>query len=611
MSCIAAILHVDGAPVDLRQLRSLLDVPPYRTPHAWHLLAEGPVGVAWAPLPGAALVAAAQPFVLDRAGVRSWAVLDGRLDDRASVVAALRDATGLDLMRAPDVELVLRAYVAWGASCGARLLGDFAACIWDGDRRALVGLRDHFGVKPLYYARSGQTLVLGNVLRGVRAATGAGTALRSDAVADLLLCGGVQDESATMFVGVSRVPPAHTLTCASGSGTTSIERYWSLEPGRETRYRRPQEYVEHFWDVLMKAVRDRLGAGGTGILMSGGLDSASLAAAAAVHGRGHAGGPLRAYTAVYDRLMPDEERHYSALVAQALGIGIEHLPVDDYRLFERWDGDALPPEPTLEPLSAIMSDLLDRAAHHAPVLLTGDGGDPALIPATVVRHFGRRAVQSIAADGWNCWRRGLRPPLGIKTAVRAWVRPPQQDVPPWLTDTLLRAVDVRERLERYEASIRPSGEALRADAWTQLVSPWWASTFEAQDPGATGRAVETRHPFFDRRVIACALGLPSMPWCIDKTVLREATAGVLPDVIRRRPKTPLAGDPIEVRPRGTVADAVRLFEAVPAMTAVVDTARFRRAVSDAALMLGRAPGSLAAICLARWLERDGRRNGAA
>ncbi len=607
MAGIAAIVNLDGAPVDGDRVRALVNVPPYRA-SATCVWAAGPVGLAWTPLrPDAPEREPAQPHSLAVAGGRAWAVFDGRLDDRASLVAALTPATGRALSGASDVELLLCAYAAWGPSCGARLLGDFAACIWDDVTRTLVALRDAFGVKPLYYARGASTMVLGNVLAAVRRAAEDGRTLRDESVADLLVFGGVQEEGTTLFAGVSRVPPAHTLVLRPerSSWTLALSRHWALVPPRQVRYRRPEEYVEHFREVVTAAVRDRLGDGPVGLLMSGGLDSSSLAAfAAAARGRDAASSSLHAYTAVYDRLMPDDERHYSSIVAEALGVPIAHLAVDDYRLFDRWDADARPAEPVPEPLSAIMSDLLALAAARAPVLLTGDGGDPALIPATVCRHLGRVPLSQLVEGLWQCWRRGLRPPLGIGSSVRRWWHGHPDAVPPWLGEALRSSVDVPARLARFRLDGLPAAGGLRADAWSLLAHPWWSATFEAQDPGATGQPIETRHPFFDRRVVEFALGLPSLPWCVDKAVLRASTAALLPDVIRRRPKTPLAGDPVAVRVRGTVEDAVRWFDAVPEMRRFVDAGRFRATVTPERLMVDGAAGGLAAVCLARWLHAD-------
>jgi asparagine synthase (glutamine-hydrolysing) len=75
-----------------------------------------------------------------------------------------------------------------------------------------------------------------------------------------------------------------------------------------------------------------------------------------------------------------------------------------------------------------------------------------------------------------------------------------------------------------------------------LTRPFWTYCFEAIDPGFTRILVEHRHPFFDLRVLTYLLAIPPLPWCDNKEVLRSAMFGLLPESVRRRPKTPLRGD---------------------------------------------------------------------
>src|SRR4029079_14398296 len=97
-----------------------------------------------------------------------WIVADGRVDARRDLVRALGVETESAALRAPDVELILRAYLHWGEACVEHLLGDFAFAIWDGRRQQLFCARDHMGVKAFYYARVGRWFVFSNTLDCVR-----------------------------------------------------------------------------------------------------------------------------------------------------------------------------------------------------------------------------------------------------------------------------------------------------------------------------------------------------------------------------------------------------------------------------------------------------------
>jgi len=84
--------------------------------------------------------------------------------------------------------------------------------------------------------------------------------------------------------------------------------------------------------------------------------------------------------------------------------------------------------------------------------------------------------------------------------------------------------------------------------------------FETYDTAFTGSLVEYRHPLLDLRLVDFCLGLPLRPWCVRKEVLRQATLGLLPEVVRMRPKTALAGWPIHELLQQPGSNWVRSFE---------------------------------------------------
>jgi asparagine synthase (glutamine-hydrolysing) len=72
-----------------------------------------------------------------------------------------------------------------------------------------------------------------------------------------------------------------------------------------------------------------------------------------------------------------------------------------------------------------------------------------------------------------------------------------------------------------------------------------------------------RHPFFDLRLLNFLLGLPRLPWCCDKELLREATRGSLPDAVRLRRKSPMPAEPLNALLQKPESAWVDRFEGVP------------------------------------------------
>jgi asparagine synthase (glutamine-hydrolysing) len=474
--------------------------------------------------------------------------------------------------------------------------GEFAVCVWDELRHVVVAARDRFGIKPLFHAAVPGGLVVASSLAAVRQWPGAPSRLDDGAIADFLLFGELQDPKATCFAGIGRVPPGGWTECAAGQASRHGV-YFRLGPVEPLRYREPGQYVDQFREVLEAAVRERVNGSPVSVFMSGGLDSSTIAAVAA-GSRGPAADRCLAVTAVYDTLFEDPEREFSSLAAAALGLRIEHVPVDGYGLFTRWDQDAGPPEPSVEPLSAIGRDLLLRAGRHADVVLTGDGGDPSLLPGAVVRHVGRVPSIMLVQGVWQTLRRGLWPPLGLRSGLRRWSGTGRPAAPSWLSSRL-HVCDPAARWAACQQRRSPV-PALRGEALAVLCAPGWGQTFESADPNTTGLPVEPRYPFFDARIVSFALALPSYPWCVDKTLLREAMADRLPDAIRLRPKAALAGDPVALR-AWPAHKLVALIKGTPAMDAFIDMKAFERSAEAPGLMTDGQPGTLAAAALATWL----------
>src|SRR6185369_10150059 len=111
---------------------------------------------------------------------------------------------------------------------------------------------------------------------------------------------------------------------------TNILRYWTLPVEPPFSFRNAGDYIENFRELMTTAVRDRVRTSRVAVFMSGGLDSSSLAATTReILEQRSAPYDLRAYTVVFDRLIPDEERHFAGLTAKALGIPIHFFAGDD------------------------------------------------------------------------------------------------------------------------------------------------------------------------------------------------------------------------------------------------------------------------------------------
>jgi len=542
MSGFAGVFHLDGAPVDPGWLQSMAESLAFRGPDSSEVWVAGNVGLCHTHLRiSAETDGRAQIATLDNF---SWIAGDVRIDDRDTLIAQLSPCC-LDLNVASSAELILHAYARWGEACVEHLLGDFSFVIWDARWRRVFAARDHLGVKPLFYALAGDCLVVSNTVDCIRHVPIVSDALNDQAVGDFLLIGRNANPNTTFFKAIQRLPVAHRLT--AGAGGVRTARYWTLPIEDPMYYKHAHCYVDRFRELLQSAVRDRLPTGPLGILMSGGLDSPLLAATAV-----QLGAPTTAFTNVFDRLFPDEERHYAALAAKQIGIPIRYTVKDDEPW--GWAADAIrtsAPVPNPLMLAGHFQYHRDLSV-QARVFFVGDGPDAALTYewnphlSWLIRQ--RKWVQAghdLCADFaasrripvlhrlprlWSDWKASTAPHSG---------RP---RFPSWFNKAFEGRLGLRHRWEEIHTET-VSPHPTRPQSYASFATDFPMGGAESFDAEETKAPAVCLHPFWDLRVLRFLLTVPAVPWCRGKYLIRTALRGLVPEAVRLRPKTPLHGYP--------------------------------------------------------------------
>jgi asparagine synthase (glutamine-hydrolysing) len=516
---------------------------------------------------------------------QTWIVADARIDYPGTPAVA-------------DSERILRAFMRWGDRCVEHLLGDFAFALWDGRARRLFCVRDHMGVKPLYYVHARGWLLVSTGVDALRQHPATSDTLDDLAVADFLLFGHKADPETTTFRDIRRVPPGHTLTW-SPEGGCRITRYWEM-PVEEPVYRKDQEYADELRALVDRAVADRMRGERVSVFFSGGLDSTIVAACAHRQGASQGRDGVRAFSFVQESLLADEERRHAAAAAAHLDIRCEFYEAGASRAWDHLES-APTPEPLLRSVDpAAQARCLNAAAAHSRVALTGEGADNALIYewASYVRYLWRaRRFGRIGADAASFLRRHRRLPLWSvwtragATAVDGTAASP---IPSWLS----RDFVARLRLEdRWRFVMRPpvSPHPVRPAAYFSLQLPLWQAVFDEWDPCYTGVALDVSHPWLDVRVLRFLLTVPVIPWCREKHVLRYAFANDLPRQVRRRPKTPLPGSPGHAK---IARDGVPPVARSPHLGAYVESANLHAPPTGS---VAEAEAALRLVTLSHWL----------
>jgi asparagine synthase (glutamine-hydrolysing) len=545
VSGIVGIYDRSGTPVERGLLQALAHFLSRRGPDGRETWSNGAIGL------GHTMLRTTQRPQIERQPAsldgQLWVTADARIDCREELQKKLeqqgRGAAGHSVT---DSDLILCAYAAWGAECVQHLRGDFAFAIWDARKKLLFCARDHFGVKPFYYSELGELFLFSNTLDCLRQHPDVSDELNDAAIGDFLLFGLNCDVATTTFRDIRRLPAAHAMTISSDG--LRIQRYWSAPTAGRIRYKRAEDYVEHFQILLQAAVADRTRVDRAGILLSGGLDSATIATTA----RELAGGTLdlRAYTVVYESLIPDQDGEHARGVAEFLKIPLQCIPMDSLQPFERWDAPEIrSPEPVDDPFFAGLFDQFRTIATDCRVVLSGEGPDNLM--HFEMWPFARELMRN---QQWGSLFREtyrylwLRPSVipGLKRRVQGlFGKDPTAPIyPRWLVPDFARRLNLRDRAKEWSELPAARPHPILPKAHASLSLPHWSVMFEHENPGVTHCPVEVRHPFLDLRVVNFLLALPPFPLFFEKRLLREVVAGRLPESVRTRTKTPLAGSPL-------------------------------------------------------------------
>jgi asparagine synthase (glutamine-hydrolysing) len=535
MCGLALIYHRDGGPVDRRafdQVFASLD----------HRGSDGK-SVRW--LPAAALghqhfwttpeeIGERQP-VADPAG-RVHVAFDGRFDNRKALLAALdrRDAP-----RASDARLALWTYQRWGEDCFERWLGPFAAVIVDTRSGRVLCARDALGDRTLFYHLGSSFLAVASEERALLAHPAISPEINESSLARFFAVTAPR-RGETFFADIREVPPAHALIVDAVG--LRLRRHWQLDRARRVRYRRDEDYADHFRELLSVSVGSRLRSPTPPVvLMSGGLDSTAVAATAARKlAAAGAGPPLRTISWVFDELTQSDEREFIAPMVAACGLAPVFIGGDDawpLRDLATW------PRNPSTPLEGVFRRLMERSydavrAAGGVTLLTGDGGDELFTGASYwLRSL--LAEGRLAAAGAGIWhelargRAGGGVPLrGALTRVLG-VRRGGELPPAWLTPA--GAALLGDGAGDHEAE--NGGAAARPEQAACLLDPRSARSTSLEAANANRAGVDIRWPFRDRRLIEFVLAIPAHQlyrpgWT--RWMLRQAMVGLLPEAVRRR-----------------------------------------------------------------------------
>lgn len=560
MSGICGLLALDGGAVEPGNIEAMAVSLERRGPDGTRIWQSGPIAL------GHTLLATTPESLVERLPMTDGETgctitADVRLDNREELITAL-ELTGKSCLIG-DSELILRAYLRWGEACPEHLLGDFAFAIWDPRGGKLFCARDHMGMRQLIYCHlPGQLFLFATEPLSILAHPDVPRRMNEARIADFLDSLEGHDLTSTFFDGLHRLPPAHSLTL--DNRRLRLSRYWSLRAAARADFSSDEACTNAFLDIFYEAVRCRLRcAGPVGAMLSGGIDSSSVAIVAARIIADEGGAKLTTFSAVGPDLetCPETRAVQSAMAGGDYScVLVDHseLARDSGTLIELAEASAEPFDGNMTLQSALY---LEARRRGVKVILDGAAGDMALASGNRVAELLRQgrfrsAVHEATGEKQfrgpvrNRWRALLEgawaafvPPRirGLRRTLAARLQDRTSRVGSGLiAPGFARRVNLTQRrrqLLRHSGSARPFGMAYRLKV---LQHPNLVAARERYDRVASALGIEPRDPFMDIRLLRFCLSLPSAQMQADgwpKIILRRAMEGLLPaELVWRRGK---------------------------------------------------------------------------
>jgi asparagine synthase (glutamine-hydrolysing) len=582
MCGIAGLVSFDGLPSDADVTATRMrDVITHRGPDEAGLYCDSYAALAHRRLSIVDLSTGQQPLANEDGQVR--VTFNGEIYNHAEIRREL-EQLGHRYRTKSDTETIVHAYEQWGDDAVDRFRGMFAFALWDARRRRMLLVRDRLGIKPLYWARAGHTLLFGSEIKALLASGLIPAVANTRALPELLSTRYISGTD-TMFAGISKLLPGHRLVFERGD--VSVTQYWDIPvvddyssvtdrssvagqssvvghtsvASQKTRAQRI-DFVEEFRALLEESVRLRLMSDvPLGMFLSGGIDSSAIGALMArMIDR-----PIKTFSVGFqDRAF--NELGYARDVATAIGADSHEVVIDDRDFFGAlprlvWHED----EPIAHPSSVPLYFVSKLAREHVTVVLTGEGSDELLagygkyprialnwragtvyermLPKAVREVVANRIVPGLPGRAGRMARRSFlamdRTPESMFLDNFAAMRLADQQV-------LLQTGSARDgdRDGAYAPSMAwfnrpPAGSSLLTRLLYADMKTYLVELLMKQDQMSMATSIESRVPFLDHKLVEFSSTMPD-EWKLSgwttKRVLREAMKGILPEPILSRPK---------------------------------------------------------------------------
>ena len=554
MSAIGGILYLDGKSVSKPILQKMSEAVKHRGPDKQNNWNKGSIGL----FNNLSLTTSESKYESMPLKINDYVITaDARLDNRNEIINKL----GLKppFNKLTDSELILRAYIKWEVNSPKFLLGDFAFAIWDKNKNELFCARDHFGLKPFIYYFKDNLFVFSSEIKPLFCVNQVKKSINYNRIADFIVqdLEGIDNKS-TFFNSIYKLPPSYSLIIKNNK--LKLNRYWNFfEDKKYENYDKNYDFEEKFLDIFTETVRRRTrNLETTGLTLSGGIDSASIAVTTK---NIYSKKKIKFISATLENHEDNFEKPFVVDMERNNNITVDYINenyINDHKdIFLKFINEA---DDLFDVnMNLIIPLCLYARSNKLKSLVFGVDGDLVCsenISSAIylIRNFqllsAIRLIKEYAKfNNYSfhelLWNNALKPliPLNAKHFYRKLLGEKASDnnlIPKYtmINSEFSKKINLENRyhsLNKNIISTPADSVPLHVKLRCNLLNmPFITAAIERYDRVCSHFSLESRHPFFDKELVEFCLGIPiekKLENGQNKSILRNSLRTLLPESI--------------------------------------------------------------------------------
>ena len=472
-----------------------------------------------------------QPMVRYRGNNKYVLTYNGELYNTSELKSILQ-AKGYIFKESSDTEVLLLSYIEWKEQCVDYLNGIYAFAVWDENEKKIFIARDRFGVKPLFYALRGSSIVFSSEIKALFKHPDIQPEIDSEGLFEIFLLGPAHTPGNAVYKGISELKPAHSLSFDKSG--LRINKYWALKSYHHEDNK--QKTLDTIRELAVNAIERQLVSDvPLCTFLSGGLDSSAISAIASNNYR-KKGHRLHTFSIDYvdnekffkaNSFQPNSDADWVKLMSDKYNTTHHYIKFDTPQLVSSLENAVYAKDlPGMADIDSSLYLFCKEVKKHSTVALSGEcadeifGGYP---------WFHREELLNLHTFPWA-------PYLNERHSILSPELRRMLNLNGYVSKRYEETLDEVPRLENEGAL-----EARRREIFYLNITWFMQTLLDRKDRMSMASGLEVRVPYCDHRLVQYAWNIP---WDLktykgmEKGILRYALEDILPKQIVERKKSP-------------------------------------------------------------------------